>query len=77
MSVRQLNRRHKPAARRRVHVAPPPEPGPEPMHPVERRMRDAGGPEDRAYYPCACGFVFVAAVSTSVQCPRCARGQAW
>jgi hypothetical protein len=54
-----------------------PEPLPEPMHPAERRMRDAGGPDDRACYTCGCGFVFVAPVSTSVQCPHCDTGQAW
>ncbi|HWI06657.1 MAG TPA: hypothetical protein VNT54_03990 [Solirubrobacteraceae bacterium] len=47
------------------------------MHPAERRMRDAGGPEDRACYSCACGFAFIAEVSTSVQCPHCDAEQAW
>lgn len=47
------------------------------MHPAERRMRDAGGPDDRACYSCACGFLFEAAVSTSVQCPHCTTVQAW
>lgn len=39
--------------------------------------RRAGGPEDRALYECSCGTAFVAAVSTSVGCPRCGSGQAW
>jgi hypothetical protein len=47
------------------------------MHPAERRMRGAGGPDDRACYSCSCGFVFVAAVSTSVLCPHCDAQQAW
>ena len=47
------------------------------MHPAERRMRDAGGPDDRACYSCGCGFVFVAPVSTSVHCPHCDTAQAW
>jgi hypothetical protein len=47
------------------------------MHPAERRMRDAGGPDDRACYPCACGFVFIAPVSTSVHCPHCDAQQTW
>jgi hypothetical protein len=42
-----------------------------------RRVRDAGGPVDRASYSCECGFVFVAAVSTTVKCPHCEAGQTW
>ena len=41
------------------------------------RMRDAGGPLDHAFYSCACGYVFVAQVSTTVTCPHCQAGQAW
>jgi len=77
MSIRQLTFAHWPANRRRLHVVPAPEPRPEPMHPAERRMRDAGGPNDRACYSCGCGFVFIAPVSTSVQCPHCDAQQAW
>ena len=43
----------------------------------ERRAREAGGPDDRATYTCACGYVFEADVSTSVACPHCGTGQAW
>jgi hypothetical protein len=43
----------------------------------ERRMRASGGPTDTAQYTCACGYVFRAAVSTSVACPHCGAGQAW
>ena len=43
----------------------------------ERRMRASGGPTDTAQYTCACGYVFKAAVSTSVTCPHCGAGQAW
>ena len=43
----------------------------------ERRAREAGGPIDRAEYVCGCGYVFDAAVSTSVTCPRCGGHQAW
>jgi hypothetical protein len=28
-------------------------------------------------YSCGCGFVFQAAVSTSVGCPHCGGSQAW
>lgn len=44
---------------------------------AERRMRDAGGPDDSATYHCACGYVFAAPVSTGVACPHCGAGQAW
>ena len=77
MTVRHLTPAHRAPRRRRLHVVPPPEPPPEPMHPAERRMRDAGGPDDRACYTCGCGFAFVAPVSTSVRCPHCDAAQAW
>ncbi|HEU4658138.1 MAG TPA: hypothetical protein VFR97_11455 [Capillimicrobium sp.] len=48
----------------------------EPADP-EDRVREAGGPEDRAQYSCSCGLVFTAPVSASVQCPHCGAGQAW
>ena len=44
---------------------------------AERRWRDSGGPHDEAMYHCACGYVFEAAVSTSVACPHCGACQAW
>jgi len=47
------------------------------MHPSERRLRDAGGPDDRACYSCCCGYFFEARVSTSVRCPHCDTLQAW
>jgi rubrerythrin len=62
---------------RRLHVVPRPEPRPEPMHRDERRLRDAGGPHDRACYSCQCGYYFEADVSTSVSCPHCGAAQAW
>ena len=43
----------------------------------EGRVRDAGGPQDRALYACSCGASFQAPVSASVCCPRCAAAQAW
>jgi rubrerythrin len=43
----------------------------------ERRVRESGGPIDRAQYACSCGYVFDAAVSTSVACPHCGTPQAW
>ena len=41
------------------------------------RERDSGGPQDRAAYSCACGYVFEAPVSTTVGCPHCGGAQAW
>ncbi len=77
MSVRQTRPAHGPPRHRRPLVVPGPEPRPEPMHPAERRLRDAGGPHDRACYSCACGCLFEALVSASVRCPRCDAEQAW
>jgi hypothetical protein len=45
--------------------------------PATERIRKAGGPIDRAFYSCGCGYVFVAEVSTTVKCPYCQAGQAW
>jgi hypothetical protein len=42
-----------------------------------RRVRDASGLTDRASYACACGYLFAATVSTTVQCPHCGAAQAW
>jgi hypothetical protein len=42
-----------------------------------QRVRDAGGPVDRASYACPCGLLFEAKVSTTVMCPHCGAGQAW
>jgi predicted Zn-ribbon and HTH transcriptional regulator len=41
------------------------------------RVRRAGGPLDTAVYTCSCGYVFSAAVSTTVACPHCGTDQAW
>jgi hypothetical protein len=41
------------------------------------RVREAGGPVDRASYSCSCGYLFSASVSTSVSCPHCGADQAW
>ena len=85
-----LNRRpresHRPGspARRRVEgrSEAPPVPASPPAQPrddlrQERRMRESGGPDDRAHYRCVCGYAFDAPVSTSVACPHCGTGQAW
>lgn len=45
--------------------------------PPQARERAAGGPQDLAAYCCSCGYVFEAAVSTTVGCPHCGDTQAW
>jgi hypothetical protein len=77
MTVKQAPASRRTPPGRRLHIVPPTAPRPEPMHPAERRMRDAGGPDDRATYSCGCGFLFEAPVSTSVSCPHCHTVQAW
>jgi hypothetical protein len=42
-----------------------------------QRVREAGGPTDLASYSCQCGYLFKAAVSTTVGCPHCGTAQAW
>jgi len=49
---------------------------PAPVAP-QLRERNAGGPEDRALYRCACGCLFEASVSATVGCPDCGDAQAW
>jgi hypothetical protein len=53
------------------------EPASKPCDPDTRRVREAGGPIDRASYACSCGYLFRASVSTSVSCPHCGAEQAW
>ena len=45
--------------------------------PAVDRVQEAGGPMDTALYTCCCGYLFSAAVSTTVSCPHCGTGQAW
>jgi hypothetical protein len=77
MPFRPDNAADEPPRRRRLHIVPSPAPRPEPVHSDERRLRDAGGPHDRACYSCACGYLFEAPVSASVRCPNCRTEQAW
>jgi hypothetical protein len=69
--LRRITKRNRPP--RRGHAEPP---VPEPLEP-EALVREAGGPEDNETHACGCGYVFEAAVSTSVACPHCGAGQAW
>ena len=41
------------------------------------RNKRANVSQDAALYSCACGYVFKAAVTTSVGCPHCGTAQAW
>jgi hypothetical protein len=77
MTVHLTSALRRPRGQRRLHVVPAPAPRPAPMHPAERRMRDAGGPDDRACYSCGCGYLFEARVTASVTCPNCDTVQAW
>jgi len=83
MRVRSNREKSEPRSRpkgvlRRPHVSPAPAPPvPEADLTDERRMRESGGPDDRAMYTCSCGYVFEADVTTSVTCPHCGTGQAW
>ena len=86
-SNRQSEKRHRGGPTRRSSLvrreppAPPaePEPGNQDEDDLfdERRLRASGGPNDRAHYACACGFVWEADVSASVACPHCGADQAW
>src|SRR4051812_47879934 len=41
------------------------------------RNKRANVSQDAALYSCSCGYVFKAAVTTSVGCPHCGSAQAW
>jgi hypothetical protein len=45
--------------------------------PSRERNQRANVSQDAALYSCACGYVFTAAVTTSVGCPHCGSDQAW
>jgi rubrerythrin len=68
------------AAAESAVVRPQPAPTPPAAHDDhfdERRWREAGGPQDRAQYACACGYLWETTVSASVACPNCGSAQAW
>ena len=44
---------------------------------MRERNKRANVSQDAALYNCACGYVFTAAVTTSVGCPHCGAAQAW
>ena len=45
--------------------------------PARERNQRANVSQDAALYSCECGYVFKAAVTTSVGCPHCGSQQAW
>jgi hypothetical protein len=49
----------------------------EAVSPARERNKRANVSEDAALYTCGCGYVFTAAVTTSVGCPHCGSAQAW
>jgi len=65
-----------PAAREDTAPASDTTPPPE-LDLAAARVREAGGPLDRASYACACGYLFEATVSTGVTCPHCGAAQVW
>ena len=62
---------------KRRHRPPAAVPSPAPTSRARERNKRANVSEDAATYNCACGYVFTAPVSTSVDCPHCGAGQAW
>jgi hypothetical protein len=58
--------RLRPRSRRRAAAAP-----------SRERNKRANVSQDAALYSCSCGYVFKAAVTTSVGCPHCGTSQAW
>jgi hypothetical protein len=75
---RRLRRRRLRARRLRGRgVALEAEQIPRPCDPAVQRVREAGGPVDQASYTCECGYLFRAAVSTTVICPHCGTDQGW
>ena len=84
MSVLVRNKKESKGMMRRRHSHHAPAPL-VPHAPAARRVDDGvpgrrrmhGTPQDTATYHCGCGYVFEAAVSTSVGCPHCGTGQAW
>jgi len=47
------------------------------VSPGRERNKRANISQDAALYNCECGYIFKAAVTTSVGCPHCGTDQAW
>jgi rubrerythrin len=67
----------KPVARAAEAALQPARDSERPVDTAVQRVREAGGPIDRASYSCHCGYLFEAKVSTTVSCPHCGAAQAW
>jgi len=50
---------------------------PQPRPSAAQLANHAGAPTDQAAYACQCGYLFAAAVTTTVVCPHCGLTQAW
>ncbi len=74
--IKTRPRRGRRAAQRAASVEVEPASQAQQVAPQARELA-AGGPQDLAAYCCACGYVFEAAVSTTVGCPHCGDTQAW
>ena len=70
-------RQEAPLSRRPAAELPARAAQPSSCDPAVEKVRRAGGPLDVAVYTCTCGYLFSAAVSTTVSCPHCGAGQAW
>jgi hypothetical protein len=70
----QLTRPLTSSRRRTRGSSPRPQPA---TSPGRERNKRANIIEDAALYNCSCGYVFKAAVTTSVGCPHCGTPQAW
>jgi rubrerythrin len=44
---------------------------------AQGRNQRADATQDAAVYTCSCGYIFKAAVTTSVGCPHCGTEQGW
>jgi hypothetical protein len=74
---RHARRRGRTRGAQDAFARPAQEPVARPTDTATQRVREAGGPIDRASYTCECGLLFQARVSTTVICPHCGAGQAW
>jgi hypothetical protein len=75
--LHSIGERQRAPRRRGRRAAPQAEQISRPCDPAVQRVREAGGPVDQAFYTCQCGYLFRAAVSTTVNCPHCGSDQAW
>jgi hypothetical protein len=63
--------------RRTRHLHAVASPPPSAVSRARERNQRANLSQDAATYSCGCGYVFIAPVSTTVDCPHCGADQAW